>query len=180
VRVDRFWDEATGFGISKPADWQFLDPKRERSSRKGVSFGNAAADERHRLGDPVLVMFVQHRRACSPLVRIRMMKGEHRPGETAMDATRSLVAYMQQTVPTFDLRHGADEAVIAGHSSGHFEAFFKVEVVSDATVCNVLSRVWVVPRGEDIFVVTMSGPIEDADALNPKFAGILHSTTIRN
>lgn len=179
VHGDRYRDAQTGLTISKPPGWYFVAPSLERTRRKSLSLGNARLDGGFRTGPEALVVIVKDPHAvgsCTPTVKIRLMPANR--GISGHDAAHEMVGAMQKVVPTFELRGDVEDGVLAGQAVTHFDAFLSFEVPNHQFSCDVLTHVWLIPRGDNFLVIGMSGPPTGSDSLDSEFAAILGSISL--
>lgn len=182
---DRFYSEVAGFGLVKPSAWRFATIEMEEANRSRVSLGNGNLDELvRRNASAPLVVVLKHSEPydkLNPSVKVGI-----RPlGQLATSSPRRIaevvVAGMAQSVPSFSLEGEIEDTVVSGLPAAAFRARLTVTATASdqQTDYPVLSRTWLVPRGNYLFMIGMGGPPTGEDVSESEFATILESIEIR-
>lgn len=179
--TNRFHSPTAGFTIEKPTDWQF-------GSLSQVATNRAVA----RLKDKELEQQVR-RRASAPLVVILKHPEPHpdlnpstqvilRPmagleGKTAVELLKLVVPTLQRAMAEFTFVEPIQEVKLSGLPAAYMKAKYTVGN-ADGDEFKTLTRMWLVPRGSFMFLISMSGPQEGPDVSEPEFKAILKSIRI--
>jgi len=179
--ADRFHSQSAGFTIVKPGGWTFATPEMEDANRRRTSVGNPELDEQLRQATHPLVVIIKHEESFSkvnPTVRVVFRPLKRLEGMSLRALASAVVGEMEKSLPNFELDGEIGEALVAGRSAAHFRAKFAVFQVEQEKSYPVLTRMWIVPRGPNLFVIAMSGPPEGQDMSETEFARILRSIEI--
>lgn len=180
---DRFCSETVGFGIVKPRAWVFASVESDAANRRRASLGNDALDQRIREhGAAPLVVILKHAEpftALNPTVKIALRPLGKLANSPPREIAEVVVAGMKQMVRSFELDSEIEDTRVAGQPAARFRARFSVEALEQQVSYPVLSRSWLIPRGPDLFIVSMSGPTSGEDISEAEFARILSSIELR-
>jgi hypothetical protein len=179
--TNRFHSPTAGFTIVKPAGWQF-------GSVEQVATNRAVA----RLKDKELEQLVREK-ASAPLVVIMKHPEPHddlnpstqvilRPlGQTGDRSPVELLEMVSQNLKRamkdFTFVEPVKEAKVGGLPAAAMKSKYTV-ANPEGREFKTLSRMWVVPRGSFLFMISMSGPQEGPDVSEKEFATILESIRI--
>ena len=180
--ADRFHSSAEGFTIVKPSGWLFLGPEAEQANRERVSLGDRAVDEKVRQRALPLVIITKHPETyqkLNPTVKVVYLPLEKElRRKTPREIAAAIARSMEQTVPRFELEGEVGETLVGGRAAGHFRARLTMVQVEKEQSFAVLSRTWIVPLGERLLLIGMSGPPDGDDVSEAEFAQILQSIKI--
>lgn len=90
----------------------------------------------------------------------------------------AVVAQVTKGLKDFAIVEPIQPTRISGHNAASMKATFTMQTSGGSFA--VLSRMWVVERGNDLFVIGMSGPKEGEDKSEAVFSRILSDIEIRD
>ena len=96
---------------------------------------------------------------------------------SASDILNSTVKVLQQSFEDFALLEGVNKVEVGGLGGAYLKATYSVASPTGEKF-KVLSNMWVVLRGDYMFIISMSGPPEGPDLAEKEFAEILASIKI--
>jgi hypothetical protein len=173
-----------GFGLIKPSGWHFATVEMEQANRERVTLGNKELDEHVRKrANPSLVLVSKYPEPTdklNPSIKVLLRPLAHLEGAPALDVGNAIVGMMKQTIPTFQVEGGVEQAVVSGLPASKVRARFTIAAAAGGASYEVRSRTWFVPRGPYLFVIAMSGPTEGEDMSETEFSQVLESITIRS
>jgi hypothetical protein len=179
--TNRFHSPTAGFTIVKPAGWQFASVEQVATNRAVV-----------RLKDKELEQLVRER-ATAPLVVITKHPEPHddlnpstqvvlRPlGQMAdqkpVELLRMVSGNLERGMKDFTFVEPVKEAKVGGLPAATMKAKYTVGN-PEGREFKTLARMWLVPRGTFLFMISMSGPQEGPDVSEKDFSAILDSIKI--
>jgi hypothetical protein len=179
--VNSFYSSSAGFTIIKPGDWYFATTGQAAENRGSVRLKDKELEEMVRQrGSRPLVVLLKHQEPfgeLNPSVQVVLNPLGELRGKSAVELMRLIAPSIQQAMTDFSIVEQIHEATVGGMPA----AFMK----STGTVANkkgrpfaVLSRVWIVPRGSFLFMISMSGPQQGLDVSEAEFKEIADSILI--
>ena len=170
--TNRFHSPTAGFTIVKPKDWHFASAEETAKNRAIARLKDKEIEEqmRHRASAPLIVI-TKHKEPIedlNPSVQVIMRPLGQLQGRSALELMTNFVAPSVEKVK---------ETKIAGHSSAYLKAKYTVGN-ADGVEFGTLTRMWIIPRGAFLFMLSMSGPQEGPDVSEKEFAAILDSIKI--
>jgi hypothetical protein len=179
--ANRFHSQSAGFTIVKPGGWTFATPQMENANRRRTSVGDPKLDEQLRRATHPLVVIIKHDESfpkLNPTVRVVLRPFKRAEGMSLRELASTVVGEMEKSLLNFELDGEIGEVLVAGRSAAHFRAKFGVVQVEQQKSFPVLTRMWIVPRGPNLFLIAMSGPPDGEDVSEAEFAQILRSIEI--
>jgi hypothetical protein len=146
-----------GLTIRKPVKWVFLE---KSESTNGT-----------------LVVIARHPEPYSglnPACRIRIVSADQSATNNATHQADAQIAKMKASFRDFAVVDGPKEMSVAGLQGTYFEAKYSLPRKLDKPFW----KMWFLPKGRFIFVLTVSGPQKDAELLKKEFTEILESIKI--
>ncbi len=167
--------------MAKPASWVFATLDAEEANRRRVSVSNEATDEQLRRAAAPLVVILRHPLPydkVNPTVKVVLRPAGSLGAKSPREIGSTLAREMQRAIPGFELEGEVSEVMVGGRRGAHFRARFLVADIERGMKYAVLSRTWIVPRGDELFLIGMSGPTEGEDLSEAEFKQILESIEI--
>ena len=180
--TNRFHSPTAGFTIVKPKDWHFASAEETAKNRAIARLKDKEIEEqmRQRASAPLIVI-TKHKEPIedlNPSVQVIMRPLGQLQGRSALELMTNFVApSLQNAMANFMFVEKVKETKIAGHSSAYLKAKYTVGN-ADGVEFGTLTRMWIIPRGAFLFMLSMSGPQEGPDVSEKEFAAILDSIKI--
>jgi len=180
--TNRFHSPTARFTIVKPEDWHFGSAEETAKNRAIARLKDKEMEEqiRQRASAPLIVI-TKHKEPIddlNPSVQVIMRPMGQLQGRTALELMTNFVApSLQNAMADFTFVEKVKETKIAGHSAAYFKAKYTARNAKGAEF-GTLSRMWIIPRGAFLFLLSMSGPQEGPDVSEKEFATILDSIKI--
>ena len=147
----------------------------------------------HELALKVPHYFRVRSRASAPLIAIMKHEGPYdnlnpsvqvllRPlgqleGKSPLELMNIIIPSMQRAMVDFQFVEEIRETVVGGQKAAYVKSKYTVVNVEGRTF-QTLSRLWLIPRGKFMFMMSMSGTTEGSDVSEKEFAEILKSIKI--
>ncbi len=178
---DTYYSVTAGFSMTKPSAWNFASAERVAENRAQVRLNDERLAEmmRNNANAP-LVVAMKHQEPYPDLnpsaqVMIRPL-GQLKdvPPTKVMELAMSQV---QQAMADFTYVEPIQQTTVSGLPAARMVAQYTVETTEGVAFATT-SRMWIVPRGAFMFMISMSGPQEGPDVCEADFERILASIKI--
>ena len=181
AKPQRFDHATAGFSIARPAGWQTGALQQVQESRKAI-----------RLADPELQAAVQTLAAAplfvfwkypepnpelNPTIEVQLRPIGPLAGSAPKVLMRVAIGPIRKAVPDFTYVTDISDVRVSGHPAAYMKAKFTV-TTNEGRDFKTLVRMWLVPRGAFMFLISMSGPQEGKDVSESEFEAALASITI--
>jgi hypothetical protein len=175
----RFSDSTAGISLAPPPGWHSATVEQVQANR-----------ERTRLADPEiqqllvtrsalpLVAFMKHQEPYSginPSIQVTLRRGL--PG-TATELLSAAIEQMRRATFNFRILKPAHSVQVAGWPAAHLRATYSLKNDAGESF-DVVSRLWLIPRGKFMFLIGMSGAPVGEDTCEEDFAAVLSSIDIQ-
>jgi hypothetical protein len=181
--ADTFVDAAAGFKITKPAGWRFVAPEQVAENRENVRLADKALD-RHvkRRARLPLVAIMKHPEGyddLNPTVQV-MLQPMPRGGEKMKptEVATGLLRVIEKGFLDFSYVEPVRETTVDGICAACVRMKYIV-VNAEARRFPALTRMWFVPRGKFLFMISMIGAQEGENQCEVEFQQILDSIRIQ-
>jgi len=180
VEANRFVSETLGFSIARPEGWHFETAQlaeRDHTKNGQETFGALQRKYEH---EPfvTLLKYEQASSKLNPSVKVTLRPLAELQDKPPKQIASMVASGMKQTIPTFALLEPVRETELSGRRAGFLHAHFKAEDRASGITHHVRSRMWLVPRGDRLFIIGMSAPAEGEDTCEAEFAAIAASIEI--
>jgi len=176
-----FHSPVAGFAITKPESWQYMSTQDVMENRERVEMEDKSLQKlvRERANAPI-VAFTRYGLDyddLNPSVQVLL-----RPLGTLnqFPPTRLLhisVSGLKKAYRDFTFIEAIHETQVDGLAAATMKAQYTLTSVSGRRFA-VLARMWVVPRGDYLFMIAMSGPVTGPNVSEKEFEQALHSIRI--
>lgn len=180
---DRFVDSAAGLEITKPSPWRFVSTEQVAENRQNVRLADAALDRhvKRRAGLPLVAM-MKHPEGyddLNPTVQVLLRPipagGEKmKPTEIAA----RLLPTLEKAFLEFSYVEPIKETTVDGMTAASVRMKYIV-VNAEARRFPALARMWFVPRGRFMFMISMIGAQQGEDQCEAEFQQIFASIKIQ-
>lgn len=178
---NRFHSPTAGFTVIKPASWEFASMETVAAQRAVARLKDEELEEqiRQRANAP-LVVIMKHPEPyddLNPSVQVIVRPLGELAGKSAVELMRYVVPALQLAMADFTFVEEIQEADVGGRSAAYTKAKYTVADAAGREY-KTLARMWIVPRGVFMFMISMSGPQEGPDVSETEFADVLQSIRI--
>lgn len=179
--TNRFHSPTAGFTITKPKDWQFASAQQIATNRATARLKDKELEEliKQRASAP-LVVVTKHQEPhddLNPSVQVMMRPLGQLEGRSAVELMGLVVPSLQRAMADFTFVEKVKETKVGEVSAAYLKAKYTV-ANPEGREFKTLTRMWVIPRGAFMFMISMSGPQEGPDASEKDFSAILDSIKI--
>ncbi len=176
-----FFNPTSGFTITKPPEWSFISTQAIEANRARVQLEDQKLQElMQKQANAPLVAFTRYPEPyenLNPSVQVILRPLGPLQGMPAMKVLNFSVKAMERAFSDFHLIHEVQETEISGLPAAYMRARYTV-ANQEGQQFPTLSRMWIIPRGSYMFLISMSGPGEGSDVLENYFQQILESIKI--
>jgi hypothetical protein len=180
---NHFEDPTAGVAIDKRPSWAFMPLEAEVANRRAISVGDENTDKlMHDGSAPPLVVIARYTEPSetpNPTLKINLRRLGDVSGASAVEITRAVAHVMSKAVPSFTLDDEIRPTQVSGLAAGTFRAHFSVEVSNLGRSFVVKTQGWIVPRGQDAFIIAASDPTEGAADYEADFQAMVATIVIR-
>jgi hypothetical protein len=179
--TNRFYSPAAGFSIIKPAAWQFASMEAVAANRAVARLKDKELEEqiRQRATTP-LVVILKHAEPyddLNPGTQVMVRPLGPLEGKTAVELMRLVIPTIQRAMADFTFVEQIQEAKVSEMPAAYMKAKYTV-ANQEGREFKTLSRMWIIPRGAFMFMISMSGPQQGPDVSETEFKAILNSIKI--
>ena len=170
---------SAGLSLDRPAEWHtgtMADVQRNRENvRLADAELQAAIVSRSAFPIVVLTKYPEPHPTLNPSVQVTL-----RPGLTGTPTELLTVALepMRKAMANFRIVSPVHPVKVSGWPAAHVRAAYTLKNAAGQNF-DVLSRLWLIPRGRLMFLVGMSGSQTGADVCEAEFASVLSSIDIQ-
>lgn len=170
-------DDAAGFSIKKPRDWVFMTGQ-ELVAHALEEVGSDAAAQSSPEG--LVVVVARHPEPHPDLNATAQVVVQPLGQAAGIPPTllmRAIVEAMQGENPDLELVEAVHETRVSGLPAAAMTIRYQVQSTSGEAY-TILSRMWVVPRGGDVFIIDMNGHADGPEVSEREFKKMLKSIRI--
>lgn len=181
ANTNRFHSPTAGFAVVKPAAWQFASMEQVATNRAVARLKDKEleAQVRQRASAPLVVM-LKHPEPhddLNPSVQVMVRPLGQLEGRSAIELMRLVVPTIRRAMADFSLVEEIQETTVGQMPAAYMKARYTV-ANPEGREFKTLSRMWIVPRGSFMFMISASGPQEGPDVSETEFKAILDSIQI--
>ena len=181
--TNRFHSPTAGFTIVKPAGWQFASVEQIATNRAIARLKDKELEQlvRERATTP-LVVITKHPEPhddLNPSAQVILRPLGQMAGQNPVDLLRMVSTPLERGMKDFTFVEPIKEAKVGGLPGATMKAKYTVANPAGREF-KTLARLWLVPRGTFLFMISMSGPQEGADLSEKEFSTIFDSIKIEN
>ena len=181
VDTNRFHSPTAGFTIIKPKDWQFASAQQIATNRATARLKDKELEEliKQRASAP-LVVVTKHQEPhddLNPSVQVIMRPLGQLEDRSAVELMGMVVPTLQRAMADFTFVEQVKQTKVGEVPAAYLKAKYTV-ANPEGREFKTLTRMWVVPRGAFMFMISMSGPQEGSDVSEREFSAILESIKI--
>ena len=177
----RFHSPTAGFSITKPAGWRFASMEQVSANRAVARLKDKELEEqvRQRASAP-LVVILKHPEPhddLNPSFQVMIRPLGQLQGRKPIELMELVASTLRPAMKDFEFVQPAQELEIHGLPAARMKAKYSVGN-AEGREFKTFSRMWIIPRGAFMFMISASGPQEGADVSEAEFEAILKSITI--
>jgi hypothetical protein len=167
-----------GFQIGVPDGWIIQDTVAVKANRERIVVEHPILQQRfQQAAMPIFVStrFPDGHDDVNPTVQV-VFRPVPELGAPAAVILEKILGGMAMILPEFKLLLPVSECELGGQPAAHARVAFVMQ--DDDQKFNIVARSWVVPRGEMMFMVGLSGPAEGEYVSEDEFVAIADSVRI--
>jgi hypothetical protein len=177
-------DPVNGLALRKPQGWTFGTLEWEAAARARVLLGSEGSFREPSTPTSrllaILLKYPEPSPRFNPSIKISLRSLRPLEGRSPEDLAAALAAGMRQSVPGLELHGPIESVTVSNRPAAHFRARFLAKAVTSDQTFAVLSRIWVVPRGNEVFTLVMTSPPQGPDVSEREFASVLETVVIED
>jgi len=178
---DTFRNPTAGFSITKPKGWVFATTEQIATNRANVRLKDKELEEqmRQRASAPLIAIMkhVEPYDNLNPSAQVLLRPLGQLEGKSALELMNIIIPSTQRAMVDFQFVEEIQERVVGGQKAAYAKSKYTVTNAEGRTF-PTLSRLWLIPRGKFMFMISMSGTQEGEDVSEREFAEILKSIKI--
>jgi hypothetical protein len=175
-----FYSRAIGFGIRRPIGWHWLSdidalnkqhPRRLSDAELAKVIGNRP--------ELALVQIAYHEEpyaGFNPSIQVSLKPLASFPSKNMVEALAPLLAETRTKHADLIVIDAPQEAKVMGYAGARMKVRYSDTIGGE--MLTVAARLWLIPRGNFVFVIGMSSRAEGAESGEGPFAGALASIRI--
>lgn len=178
-REEVFHHPGAGFSMTKPMDWNYLSPEMVKTASESTKWNDAELEKaiKENPNAPLVVItrYQEPYPTLNPSVDVRMV---HIPvaGMPPKDILNMSTEVLKRAYPDLTYVDEVQDANVDGINGAYTK--IKYTIAASDQKFPTLARMWMVPRGSNMFIVSMYGPQEGPDVSEESFSQILKSIKI--
>jgi hypothetical protein len=180
---NHFYSPTAGFSITKPANWQFASLEQVAANRAVASLKDKGVETQIRQNtNAPLVAILKHPEPyddLNPSVQAMVRPLGQLEGKSSLELMHLVIPTLQNAMADFTFEVPIQETTIGGMPA----AFMKAKYIAsnqEGRKFKTYSRLWVIPHGSFLFMISMSGPQQGPDVSEEEFDAMLHSIDFTN
>ena len=176
-----FNNTTAGFSIQKPEQWSFLSNQLVAASREQINLEDKDLEKmvKERASAPLVAM-AKHQEPfedLNPGVQVMVRPLGPFAAMAPTEMMRMTANQLKNAFPDFAIVEDIQEAQVDGLNAAHMKMQYTV-ASADGRQFQTTTWMWLVPRGEQLFTIGMSGPQEGPDMSDAEFQQIFDSIRI--
>lgn len=179
-KTNTYSSPTAGFSITKPTSWRFASLEQVSAARESVRLKDKDLEKaiREQANVPLLVIlkYEEPYPDLNPNVQVHVRSLGQLEGKSATEVLSMTIPALKRVMSDFELVDPVKETTVSGMKAAYMKCKYKVSAGDKEF--GVLSRMWLVPRGGFMFMISMDGPQEGPDVSEKEFAQILKSIKI--
>jgi hypothetical protein len=181
VDANRFYSPTAGFSIIKPSAWSFASMEQVAANRAVAQLKDKELQEqiRQRANAPLVAVlkYPEPHDDLNPSIQVIVRPTGQLENKTGVELMHIVVPSIQQAMADFAFVEKIQETKVSGMPAAYMKAKYTVSN-KEGREFKTLSRMWIIPRGSFMFIISMSGPQEGPDVSETEFKAILDSIKI--
>lgn len=178
---DTFHSAMAGFSMKKPSSWHFASGQLIVDHRAGIQMRTEKLAEALRMQPNVpLVTVIKHAEPY-PTLNATFSAGIRNAGQykgvPPTELLKGVSQTMQQMTSDMKVIIPVEETLVSGLPAAHTKFSAKVKTQTGEQY-PILSHLWIVPRGDFLFVLSTGGPPSGPDVSEAEFDAMMASVKI--
>jgi hypothetical protein len=180
LSAERVEHAAAGIALDRPTGWQTATLAQIQQNRQQARLSDTELQRAMvaRSAMPVIVFmkYPEPHAGLNPTIQVTL-----RPAIAGAptDVLSGALDTMRRAFADFRLVSPVGAVAVDGRPGAHVRATYTLENQVGGSF-QVMTRIWLVPRGPLMFLIGMSGAQRGEDACEEEFAAVLHSIDIQN
>ena len=176
-----FSDAEKGFSITRPAGWLFATREEIREMRSRASFQDKEFEskvrERAVLPFVVIMKHETNYEGLNPSVQVILRSAGELEKMPVIFIMNMLLPSYEKALPDFELVENTRLDTVGGREAAFAKSRYNYTTEEGRTF-PVLNRMWIIRRGQDLLMISMTDAQDGSDVAEAEFAEILKSITI--
>ncbi|MCK4738656.1 MAG: hypothetical protein KAT46_01785 [Deltaproteobacteria bacterium] len=179
--TERFSNQMTGFSFEKPSGWVYLSAETISENRANIRLKDKELENyiRERANVPLVVVakYQEPYETLNPSAQVMFQPLGAAKGISAIDLLKGTVKVLEGSFADFTLVDGIKEVKVSGLTGAYVKAKYTV-ANAEGREFKTISSTWLIPRGDFLFIISMSAPPEGEDFSEKEFKEIFSSIKI--
>ncbi|HXV78001.1 MAG TPA: hypothetical protein VD788_16955 [Candidatus Polarisedimenticolaceae bacterium] len=177
----RFENATAGISLERPAGWVTASIQQVEANRKRVRLPDdelqAAVEEHASAPLFVFTRYPEPHDDLNPSIQVILRPLGELAGLPPIEVMQAAVGPLQEIFGNFEFVEEIHPTEVAGYPAARMSATYTIEN-DEGRAFETVSKMWIVPRGSFMFMLGMSGAIEDRDELEEIFERAIGSVEI--
>ena len=177
----RFKNPGAGITVIRPAGWHTVTIQRIEENGKNVRIPDEQLQEViQKYASAPLFAFTKHPEPhddMNPSIQVGFRPLGSIAGRLPTEILTAAVKFIENSFNNFTFVDEVQETTVSGMPAAYMSATYRLPTESGVTY-DVLSRMWIVPRGSFMFMIGMGGPESGPEASEEEFTEFMKSIVI--
>ena len=177
---ERFGNPTAGISIAPPAGWHVMSMQQVLDNRAKVRVPDDRLQAGLQSATAPLFVFAKYSEphaGLNPTIQVVLRPRPASLPESATAILAATVPTLQRTFPDFRFVESIRSTDVAGMPAATMRTTYTLRTAAGGAH-KVLARTWLVPRGQFLFLIGMSGTVDGEDVAESEFTTALASITI--
>jgi hypothetical protein len=155
IAQDVYTNPVFGFSARKPSSWHYFTVEQQQENLKGLDFNDPKFKElltKHaRVPFFAITKFKEPHPDLNPSVRVNVREAGNLKGVPPEKAMQAITAAFPRIFKDFSVAEGPVATKVLGHAAAYVRVNYTLEAAGSSW--RTTSEMWLVPRGDVIFVI---------------------------
>ncbi len=181
--ANTFTSTTSGFTICKPESWSFQSAETIAENRANARMKDKELEKlvRERASAPLVAItrFPEPYDDLNPSVQVMFRPLGQLANTAPAELMEIVIGPLRSAFEDFTVVEEIQETAVGGQEAAYMLAKYTV-ANAEGREFKTLSRLWIVPRGSFMFMISMSGPQEGSHVSEEEFQQVLGSIVIED
>lgn len=177
---ERFSNATAGFSLVRPAGWQTASLQQVQANREGIRLTDPELQAAIQSATAPLFVFTKYQEpfpGLNPSVQVMLRPTGAMATSSPVQIMTVAVTALQGAYADFAFVTPIEETSVSGLAAARMKAKYTLKTTGGEF--KVLTRLWVVPRGSFVFLISMGGTQDGPDVSESEFSEVLASIQIQ-
>lgn len=177
---DRFENAAVGISLMRPAGWRMASLQEVAAQRASRRLTDKEMEARLQRVPAPLFVFTKYppsHPSLSPTITVKFIPLRSLADVPPEEMLRTTLTMMKRGAPDLTLLEEVHSTEVSGLKAAAAKAAYTSRH-ADGSDYKILTRMWMIPRGQFVFIVGMNGPQDGPDVSEQEFRAVLASVKI--